>query len=140
MLSLLFSAFCVGCGGENVQISGKVTYSDGKPMPGGVICFDNGQTSAIGRIKDNGTYTLGSLKARDGIPPGPYNVYFINTQLLETDPQSGISKNVELVSPKFKRSATSGLKYEVMGRATGVDFTVDYPTQTGFLETPIAEG
>lgn len=140
ILPLLFLTFCVGCGGTNVQISGKVTYPDGEPMPGGTICFDNGTTSAIGHIQGDGTYTLGSLKPRDGIPKGMYAVYFMGTKSPGTDPKSGREGVLERVSPKFKSSSTSGLQYEVTGRATGIDFIVDYPLPTGFLVTPLEEG
>lgn len=139
-LMMVFLFFCIGCGNGNLQISGKVTYPDGSPMEKGTICFDDGKSCATAELKSDGTFRLGSLKANDGIPKGTYSVYFTGTRAPGTDPKSGKSGVIERIAPKFKSSTTSGLKYEVKGSDSKVDFTVEYPTPTGLKVTPLGSG
>lgn len=55
----------LGCGGsgpnyDSAEVSGKVTYKGGKPLPGGQITFTakNGGLSNGGRIEEDGTYKV----------------------------------------------------------------------------------
>ena len=78
--SLFFLIFTVlivmslGCG-NNVKIRGKVTFSDDQsPLTVGQVTFRNDTILARGTLKPDGTYVLGTLKEKDGIPKGTYNV------------------------------------------------------------------
>jgi len=72
LLSCLF--LFTGCS-DKVQVKGKVTLSDGNPVGIGHVVFDKGDFAARGEIKSDGSYTMGSLKATDGLPKGEYTVY-----------------------------------------------------------------
>ena len=61
--------FQAGCS-NHVPLRGTVTFSDdGAPLPNGMVIFEAGAFSAVGPIKPDGTYRVGSLKENDGIPP-----------------------------------------------------------------------
>ena len=69
-----FLFFFMGCS-DHVQVKGKITLTDGTPVGIGHVVFDKGDFSARGEIKNDGSYTMGSLKATDGLPRGDYTVY-----------------------------------------------------------------
>jgi len=66
--------FFAGCS-NNVQVKGKVTLTDDTPVALGQVVFEKEAFSARGEIKPDGSYTMGSLKATDGLPKGEYTVY-----------------------------------------------------------------
>jgi hypothetical protein len=55
---------------------GKVRFPDGSPLPGGVIIFESKDTGiqARARIKDDGTFVLGTLSKDDGSVAGVHRV------------------------------------------------------------------
>lgn len=68
-----------GCSSDKLAaVQGKVTYPDGKPYSGGQVIFDPldpaNHTSPQGDIQEDGTFALGTNKARDGAAPGQYKV------------------------------------------------------------------
>ena len=78
MPKLLYTLFVVlllsGCSG-NLKLGGKVSFPDGEPLSGGTIIFSNSERLARAFIKPDGTYDVGSLSEKDGLPPGKYKVY-----------------------------------------------------------------
>lgn len=104
--------FCaIGCG-KNLQVRGKVTFSDdGAPLDLGMILFESGSTVSRGTIKEDGTFTMGSEKQTDGLPPGTYNVYFANAIKAEGDMRA--PRMVHLLDPKYNSAATSGITITV---------------------------
>jgi hypothetical protein len=73
----LFVSLCVwGCGNNQVSVSGNITFSDdGSPLTVGTVYFMSDSHLARGDINSNGTYNIGSLSQKDGLPPGTYRVY-----------------------------------------------------------------
>ena len=67
----------VGCGsGEKLHtVQGKVVYSDGQPVTGGAITFNNAakQLSATSEIAEDGSFDLEFGDSR-GAPAGDYQV------------------------------------------------------------------
>ncbi|MDR1963058.1 MAG: hypothetical protein LBQ50_04720 [Planctomycetaceae bacterium] len=74
---LLFVSF-MGCGRGYVSFGGKVTFEeDGSPLTVGTVVFTTNTFQAEGAIHSDGTYRLGSLSEKDGLPPGTYKVFVI---------------------------------------------------------------
>ena len=123
-----------GCGSGLVNLRGTVTFSDdGSPLTTGFVIFDNGKDRARGKIKEDGTYTVGSLSDTDGLKPGHYRVY---VQAIGPDPSGALApmntsapspgmasisdanvprlrQQVVLVDSKFSSADTSGLECNV---------------------------
>ena len=129
--TLVLLLFVSGCG-DNVTVTGKVTFEDGKPLTAGRVCFQTDKFLADGPLKADGTYTLGGEKENSGVPPGKYQVYITGAttspQLLQAAPgKTGVfSPPVSLIHQKFTDKDTSGLTCEVKGR-TVFDISVTPP-------------
>ena len=115
-ISLLFS---VGCG-QNVRVTGKVTFEDGSPLTKGVVIFNAGATESKAPIEEDGSYTVGTLKSNDGLPRGTYRVYITGASLFPGINAKGapLGPVVHLVDTKFAAPETSGLTCEVKGSMT----------------------
>lgn len=99
-----FFLFAVGCGATNteppltVQVSGKVTYSDGRPVNSGVVVFhakDKPGNDALALVGADGTFKLGTFAKDDGAIPGRYVVTF--------DPNPKKVKNGPSLSQSLKK-------------------------------------
>lgn len=120
-----------GCSGKS-SVTGKVTYDDGSPLTRGSVCFQTDKYFAEGPLQSDGSYTLGALKAGEGVPPGTYQV-FINGAIIPPD-LSGRGDSVVtsfdapefLVDNKFTSPLSSGLTCTVKGK-TVFDITVSKP-------------
>ena len=124
----------VGCG-KNVKVTGKVTFEDGTPLTMGRVCFQTETMFADGPLREDGTYTLGSLGENTGLPRGNYQVFITGAT---TPPSLGSGKGqlgaiqgsfmpgTPLVHAKFTDRMTSGLTCEVNGR-TVYDIQVTPP-------------
>ena len=120
--ALLFSLVFCGCGGSNIKFSGKVTFPDGEPLTVGLVCFSTSTFMASGELQSDGTYSLGSLAEKDGIPPGKYKVY-VQGAAVETD-----GRMTSLIDSKFTEAASTPLEYEVSkGTPPQFDFVVESP-------------
>ena len=65
-----------GCHSKHVQFGGKVVFDDDdEPLTTGVVVFTTETFQAEGPLMNDGTYRLGSLSPRDGLPPGTYTVF-----------------------------------------------------------------
>ena len=70
---LLICFFTLGCG-QNVKVSGTVTYSDtGEPVKFGTVIFNSENLVGRGAI-NNGKYSVGRINDGDGIPRGTYTI------------------------------------------------------------------
>ena len=120
--------FLVGCG-QNVKVTGKVTFEDGEPLTRGRVCFQTETFYADGPLQPDGTYTLGSTGENTGLPKGTYQVSITGavTPPKVLDPAMGrVTPAVPLIHGKFTNQTTSGLTCEVKGR-TVFDITVTPP-------------
>ena len=125
-LSLILAIAFIGCS-QNVPLSGKVTFSDdGSPVPFGNVFFMTPTTVAQAGIREDGTYTVGSMKETDGMPRGEYKVYLVVEQLT-TREVGGQSENVytSLIDSKHTNPETSGLTFTADGKTRTFDIQVD---------------
>ena len=127
LLSLLI--FCVlGCGNGQVGLSGKVTFTDDDtPLTVGMVNFSSDSFLARGAISGDGSYTLGSTKEKDGLPPGKYNVYISGAVKEDVTSKTGLGMMptmVSVIDPKFT-TKNSGIVAEVTASTKTFDFKVD---------------
>ena len=116
----------IGCG-ENVQVSGKVTFEDGTPLSKGTVIFTTGTNQSKAAIETDGSYRIGTLNPGDGVPRGTYQVYITGTiELHGAGPMGMPLGATQLVDSKFTSPETSGLTCEVKGSRT-YDITVTPP-------------
>jgi hypothetical protein len=109
---LVVLAAGTGCGRMN-SVSGKVTFDDGAPVPGGLVVFESkDQEPAItarAEIQPDGSYRLGTHKPGDGAPAGVYRVLIAPPP--PEDPRD------RFAPPPFEERytdfRTSGLEFEV---------------------------
>ncbi|MDR0608957.1 MAG: carboxypeptidase-like regulatory domain-containing protein [Planctomycetaceae bacterium] len=106
---LLFS----GCGNGKYGLSGKVTLTDGTPLSGGEVYFQKDAYEARGTLKPDGTYVVGSISEKDGLPKGKYNVYVY------------IFGQQKLIDKKYSSPNTSGITVEVPVPGGKFDFQVE---------------
>ncbi|MDR2755213.1 MAG: hypothetical protein LBC20_05850 [Planctomycetaceae bacterium] len=107
---LLFLAGFSGCGNDNVQFGGKVTFEDGSPLTTGVVIFDNGVTMSSALIRPDGTFTAGTSRENDGIPPGTYRVSISGAvELLDNPKKIFPAPSRPLIHTKLTSPETSGL-------------------------------
>ena len=133
-------AIVAGCS-QNVKVTGKVTFEDGTPLTMGRVCFQTETMFADGPLKEDGTYTLGSLGENTGLPKGTYQVFISGAT---TPPQLGAGMGMNpgggpgastigsytpgtpLINKKFTDRMTSELTCEVSGK-TEYNITVTPP-------------
>lgn len=124
----LVLCFVVGCGGTNVGVSGKVTFSDGTPLTKGEVQFLTATYVASGTIQSDGSYTIGSTTQNDGLPAGTYSVT-VNKAFGDSGVTAAVSAidakpMLPLINPKYNSATTSGLTCDVKGKTT-FDITVE---------------
>ena len=131
----------VGCS-RNAKVSGKVTFPDGSPLTVGKVTFETETFTASGTLKEDGSYTIGTLSENDGLPPGVYQVYVagamkqggsINMKVPTASSSGGqemSSKAMPMytpaVAPKFTKASTSGITCDVK-KSMKFDFQVEPP-------------
>jgi len=123
---LLFSIS--GCGSK-VSVSGKVTFDDGSPLASGEVRFETADFVSSGKIQPDGTYRIGAISDKDGIPRGTYGVTVraMDTSMITPgmDPEKAPPPK-SLIDTKFGSITSSGLTCEVKG-TTKFDITVKKP-------------
>ncbi|MGL4943310.1 MAG: hypothetical protein ACRC46_08980 [Thermoguttaceae bacterium] len=133
-LLVAFGLLLSGCS-KNVSMGGKVTFSDdGSPLSVGTVCFESATFLARGEIKPDGTYVIGSLSEKDGLPAGTYKVCIAGaakeigkTQIdsLSGTQMEGMPIYEPLIDEKFAKAATSGIEITVDNKTKSLDFKVD---------------
>lgn len=126
--SLLVAAIilltCSACSRSNLhRVSGRVHFADGSPLTSGRVAIDFGDgRSARGRINADGTFKMGTLKDRDGVRPGTWQVTILDSDLLDF----ATGKVVQQVHDRFQNPETSGLSFTVPDQMIW-DITVEPP-------------
>jgi len=118
LFCLLFLA--IGCG-KNCSLKGKVVFSDDQtPLTLGTICLVSDKGIARGDIDKDGNYVVGSVSAKDGLPPGNYRIYLTDTEIFEpvAGPVAGLPRRVPQIEDKYSQPDTSGLTLEVKSSMT----------------------
>lgn len=122
----LTAASVVGCGGSDgrpdlAPVSGTVMLNE-SPLPVGQIIFQpiSGGQPAVGRLSEDGSFTLGTYGDDDGAAVGRHRVRVTSysTQAGESDAEaSGDSLGELLVPERYANFSTSGIEVSVL--ATG---------------------
>ena len=117
-----------GCGSK-VTVTGNVTFEDSTPLTTGEVRFETESFVSSGKIQPDGSYRLGTVSDKDGIPKGTYGVA---VRALDTggaasgaqgmgvapgDAPQGLPPK-SLIDPAFGSVQTSGLTCEVKGSRT----------------------
>ena len=120
-------ALLAGCGGDNVSLKGKVTFSDdGTPLTQGTVAFLKEGKISKGTIKPDGTYIVGTDKETDGLLPGMYQVFISGSEkAIPVDAEAGIYNYEPQIDKKYESADTSGLSVEVNASAKTFDIKVD---------------
>ena len=124
-LPLVAVFFIAGCG-NNHQLTGTVTFTDGNPVPRGMVLFtaEGDAFQARGQIRPDGTYIVGALTDRDGLPPGEYRVHV--TDITKTSSGTGgVGMPVPLVLERYFSDVTSGLTVTVPAPGNRFDIVLE---------------
>lgn len=128
----VFLAFLVGCGSGKVPLGGKVTFSDtGEPLTKGTVAFLKGGEISRGTIQSDGTYTIGTERETDGLPPGNYQVYISGSEkTISIDAEKGNDYEPQ-IAPKYENPDTSGLTVEVDAKTKTFNIEVERVAPAG---------
>ncbi|MDR1483882.1 MAG: hypothetical protein LBT09_03565 [Planctomycetaceae bacterium] len=124
-LTLTVLLIFAGCNSGKVKLGGKVTFTDGTPLGVGEVYFQTPTYEARGTLKPDGTYVVGSISDKDGLPKGKYNVYIFGAQKPSGEARDGIDVMVQLVNEKYLSPETSGLTVDVPTPNGKFDFQVE---------------
>jgi len=134
--SLLVLSGC-GSGGTPTQpIQGRVVYTDGSPVQGGMIEFELisseaadpelGRPNARGAIQQDGTFRLTTFEANDGALIGTHRV-LVSVPRPDWQPADGGSPPQPAVHPKYERYETSGIEVDIDENTKELTITVERP-------------
>lgn len=116
-----------GCN-SNLDVSGRVTFKDGDPLPKGVVTFQSDKHVATGILDENGRYRLGSYKKNDGIPAGTYKVFISGAYVLKepgsVEPESDEPADIPLIDESYATWEKTPLSCDVTKKTT-YDFEVE---------------
>ena len=100
---LLVLASCYGCGESQIKATGTVKFDDGTPLNCGTVVFATPQFQYTGHLEQDGSFRLGGLVEKGGLPAGSYKVSIQNAIV-----------NDQLIIPiKYTSDVTSGLSFEI---------------------------
>ena len=123
MKKLAFILFVVslltGCG-DKIKLSGRVVFPDGQPLSVGAIYFTNDHFTARAFLRPDGSYDVGSLAQKDGLPAGTYKVHIVGA-IGEKD-----GKMRDLIATEFASETLTPLSITVPGERV-YNITVEYP-------------
>ena len=122
MKKLIYTLFIIllltGCS-DKKELSGRVVFSDGQPLTMGTIYFTNDNFTARAQIRNDGSYDVGSLSEKDGLPAGSYKVHLIVMEMKN-------GKAVIPIAPEFTSDTTTPLSITVPGERV-YNITVERP-------------
>ena len=99
---LLFTVLIIafpGCS-DKVKVRGKITFSDDQsPLTIGQVRFQSTTMQARGVLKSDGSYALGTVSEKDGIPKGTYTVAIVDAHDLIVPPSSGGALPMPVMKP-----------------------------------------
>ena len=127
-LASIFVLLCIGCGGGQVKLQGRVTFEDdGTPLTTGRVCFQTETFMAEGKIKEDGAYIMGSLSENDGLPKGTYKVFVAGAVDDKFLPGGGEPSYKPLIDQKYASFDATPYTCEVPAPGNRFDFTVKKP-------------
>ena len=123
---LCFSLFAFyGCGGSP-RVHGTITFDNGELLKTGLVVFESSKANYQGDVQSNGTFSMGTTKNGQGIPPGEYKVYFQNAHEVTRIDEENRPIYRPLLDNKFYSPETSELTCTVKGK-TKFDIHVTAP-------------
>lgn len=133
---LLVCVILLGCGKGYVPMNGRIVFSDnGEPLTQGTVIFTSNTHMARGNIRADGSYSLGTDTANDGLPPGEYTIYIVgastftvSSKIIPATKDSEAITQVQTISvidPKYQNPGTSDLSLNVDGSKKTYDIKVD---------------
>jgi len=133
----LIAMFVVGCGERSglQPVNGRVIYSDGQPLPGGVIemrpTSGEQKASPRGPIHADGTFAIGTIRPGDGAMPGTYRVLIVPPPPAGDPDDKAIRNTPPAIDERYTRFETSGLEVVVNPDVPTNEFqiTVERPAQ-----------
>jgi len=139
LVGIFLGMSVLGCN-RNCPLKGKVTYQDGTPITAGMVNFASDTSLSRGKIRPDGSYTVGTLKDADGIPKGTYKVYITGAEVpKETDQNRNQGVDAmgnpiptmvgfrQLVDRKYMTTSSTPITCEVPREKNRFDFTVEPP-------------
>jgi hypothetical protein len=125
-LLLCLIVLAAGCSNNYVPLKGTVVFSDdGTPLTTGSVVFESGAVGASGALNERGEFTVGSMKADDGLAPGTYNVFITGAVKQMEDKSSGMMRAVPLIHSRYGNKETSGIVITVDKNTKTVQIKVD---------------
>lgn len=119
LFALALILTCSGCSGGKSKVTGTVKFEDGSPLTMGTVIMEKDNFAGNGPINPDGTFSMGLLKANEGLPPGTYNV-----AIQGAEPEQG----QYLIDQKLANTRTSEITYEVKsGEKNHFEITVFPP-------------
>ena len=129
-----------GCGGEHktYPVTGTIKFKDGSPLPVGRIYLETRDKRygdgmgiyAMGRLKEDGSFVMGTYGVDDGAPPGQYAVH-IRGAGRDTGRRAAALHTRRaiktLIHKKYASSRTTDIKVEVKPGENHFDIVVDPP-------------
>lgn len=126
--TLLLVVLATGCGSDRSQVTGRVTYDDGSPVPGGTVIaeatIDGKLVGVQANIESDGTFRLGTDRPGDGALPGSYRVLLVSVALSDFELSAG---KKEAIGGKYTKYETSGITFEVKPGKNEFNITVAKP-------------
>ena len=115
-----------GCGGgpdKLFPVRGVISFEDGQPareLAGGTVTFDSEELhkSATGKIQDDGSYQLTSVKKNDGAVLGRYKVMIAPPAADGQDDRDRAApvRMKPLIDPRYQSLKTTDLVVEVQAK------------------------
>ena len=124
VLCLLLCLVAAGCSG-NKRLNGTVTFTDGEPAPNGMVNFLKDNFMSRGEVQPDGSYTLSSERANDGIPPVEYKVYVTGITEMPPSQPGMMVPPIPICDPKFEDPDTSGLTCKIPAPGNRFDFQIE---------------
>ena len=128
LLAAVLLCCAAGCGQSRYPVSGKVLFADGAPLDAGTIMgeatLEGGKTVMVqGNIEKDGSFSLGTDKPGDGVPPGKYKLLVAPRAMSEVEERS----LPPFIDKKWERFDSSGLELDVTAPKSDFNITITRP-------------
>lgn len=132
LLGIVALAAATGCSDgrpDRIDVSGQVLI-DGEPLTHGVVRFvPRGGRPAMGRLNEEGRFTLSSYGQNDGVIPGTHRVEVNGAEWLSSTQRKWHAP------PKYFRYTQSGLTQEVTESTDSVQIELTWDGGEPYVET-----
>lgn len=138
LIIVLIAAVAIGCNGKHT-VKGKVQFSDGTPLAGGMVIFEDEQatTSGYGILGSDGAFEITYDNPQDGLPKGVYRV------AVRPPSPSGLTDGQKKTMPpragialKYLQPETSGIRVNIEGERTDLVIELEKDSGTARPSSP----